>query len=77
MKYLSPIIPHNSVPQAQQAAMNKALAARKQHLEEMRDRIRAKNEKIKRANADKFGGSRPGTSDSHRSANQLPSLLSF
>jgi len=66
--------------QAQQAAMNKALAARKQHLEEMRDRIKAKNEKIKRANAQRFGGppgSRPGTSDSHRSSNQLPSLLSF
>lgn len=61
---------------AQQEAMDRAMAARKQHLTEMRDRIRAKNEKIKRANADKFG-SRPPTSDGRRSSNQLPSLLGF
>lgn len=47
---------------AQQEAMDRAMAARKQHLTEMRDRIRAKNEKIKRANADRFGN-RPPTSD--------------
>ena len=57
-------------------AMDKALAARKQHLTEMRDKIRAKNEKIKKANNERFA-SRPGTSDSHRSANQLPTLLGF
>jgi len=61
---------------AQQEAMDRAMAARKQHLTEMRDRIRAKNEKIKRANADNFG-SRPPTSDGRRSSNQLPSLLGF
>jgi len=61
---------------AQQEAMDKALAARKQHLEEMRDRIRAKNEKIKRANSERFG-SRPPTSDGRKSSTQLPSLLGF
>lgn len=62
---------------AQQGAMDKALAARKQHLEEMRDRIRAKNAKIRKANTQpRFGGSRPTTSDSSRS-DKLPGLLGF
>lgn len=61
---------------AQQEAMDKALAARKQHLTEMRDRIRAKNDKIKRANQNRFAG-RPPTSDGRKSSTQLPSLLGF
>lgn len=61
---------------AQQEAMDKALAARKQHLTEMRDRIRAKNDKIKKANTARLG-SRPPTSDGRASSTQLPSLLGF
>jgi len=62
---------------AQDAAMGKAMAARKQHLEEMRDRIRTKNEKIKKANQAqgvRFDDSRPPTADR---TNKLPSLLGF
>lgn len=64
---------------AQNTAMDKAMAARKQHLEEMRDRIRAKNEKIRTANvAGKFDASRPGTADRYSSnENKLPNLLGF
>ena len=68
--------PHSPSTQAQQEAMDKALAARKQHLTEMRDRIRAKNDKIKKANTARLG-SRPPTSDGRASSTQLPSLLGF
>jgi len=72
---------------AQDGAMEKAMLARKQHLEEMRDKIRAKNEKIDRAAAMKLrrgqpspsmgsnSMSRPTTSGSDQP--KLPSLLGF
>jgi len=72
---------------AQDGAMEKAMLARKQHLEEMRDKIRAKNEKIERAAAMKLrrgqpspsmgsnSMSRPTTSGSDQP--KLPSLLGF
>jgi len=64
---------------AQDGAMEKAMEARKQHLEEMRDRIRAKNEKIRRANTVGKFDSRPPTADRYSSAsdNKLPGLLGF
>lgn len=73
---------------AQDGAMEKAMLARKQHLEEMRDKIRAKNEKIDRAAAMKLrrGQPSPGMSRSNSMVRpstsgsdqpKLPSLLGF